>query len=318
MSSVSHLFIGGRVGKISTFIVISLFVLLLLAVLLSPLPRFNKPCSTVVVASDGQLLGARISADGQWRFPQNDTVPEKFRQCLIQFEDQYFRFHPGINFFAIGRAILQNAKAHRVVSGGSTITMQVARMAGNGKDRTIGNKLVEMLSALKLELRYSKRKILAIYASNAPFGGNLVGIEAACWRYFGHSARQLSWAEAATLAVLPNAPSLIFPGNNDQKLKIKRDRLLKKLLDKQIIEPLDYELAIRRSASGETVPVARPFVSPDRAPEKIESGRTRHHQHRLSVAAAGAGFGGRTQQSVGGTAHLQCSGHCGRCDATTR
>lgn len=232
-------------------------VVCLAAVLMAPMPRFNKPCSTVVLASDGQLLGARISADGQWRFPQSDTVPDKFRQCLIQFEDQYFRIHPGINPFAIGRAVVQNMKAHRVVSGGSTITMQVARMAGNGKDRTIGNKLVEMLSALKLELRYSKRKILAIYASNAPFGGNLVGIEAACWRYFGHSARQLSWAEAATLAVLPNAPSLIFPGNNDQKLKTKRDKLLKKLLNKKIIEPLDYELAV-----DEALP-QKPYPLPD-------------------------------------------------------
>lgn len=233
------------------------FSLLLLAVLLAPMPRFNRPCSTVVLSSDGQLLGARISSDGQWRFPQTDTVPEKFRQCLILFEDQYFRFHPGVNLFAIGRAIMQNARAHRVISGGSTITMQVARMAGNGKDRTMWNKLVEMLSALKLELRFSKRKILSVYASNAPFGGNLVGIEAACWRYFGHSARQLSWAEAATLAVLPNAPSLIFPGNNDQKLKIKRNKLLKKLLDQKIIEPLDYELAI-----DESLP-SKPFPLPD-------------------------------------------------------
>jgi penicillin-binding protein 1C len=248
---------GNLVKKKLTLLFITALAAFLAAVLLAPMPRFDKPCSTVALASDGQLLGARISADGQWRFPQSDTVPEKFRQCLILFEDQYFRFHPGINPFAIGRAVVQNRKAHRVVSGGSTITMQVARMAGNGKDRTVVHKLVEMLSALKLELRFSKRKILSIYASNAPFGGNLVGIEAACWRYFGHSAKQLSWAEAATLAVLPNAPSLIFPGNNDQKLKTKRDKLLKKLLDKKMIEPLDYELAI-----DEALP-QKPYALPD-------------------------------------------------------
>jgi penicillin-binding protein 1C len=231
--------------------------LFLLAVLLAPMPRFSKPCSTVVLASDGQLLGARIAADGQWRFPHNDTVSEKFQICLILFEDQYFRYHPGVNIFAIGRAVVQNLKAHRVISGGSTITMQVARMAGNGKKRTISNKLIEILSAIKLELWYSKRSILAIYANNAPFGGNLVGIDAACWRYFGHSSRQLSWAEAATLAVLPNAPSLIFPGNNDQKLKLKRDKLLKKLLDRKMIEPLDYELAIDEAIPG------KPYILPD-------------------------------------------------------
>lgn len=222
-----------------------------------PMPRFNKPCSTVVLASDGQLLGARIAADGQWRFPLGDTIPEKFKTCLIQFEDQYFYYHPGVNIIAIGRSLAQNIKAKRVVSGGSTLSMQVARMAGNGRKRSIGNKFLEMLSAIKLELFYSKSSILSIYASNAPFGGNLVGIEAACWRYFGHGASRLSWAEAATLAVLPNTPSLIFPGTNDQKLKVKRDKLLKKLLDRKIIEPLDYDLAL-----DEALP-EKPFPLPD-------------------------------------------------------
>ena len=232
-------------------------VILLILILSAPLPRFNKPCSTVVLAGDGQLLGARIASDGQWRFPSNDTVPEKFKTCLIQFEDQYFHYHPGVNLFAIGRSLVQNMKAKRVISGGSTITMQVARMAGNGRKRTICNKLIEILSALKLELFYSKQTILSMYASNAPFGGNLVGIDAACWRYFGHSASRLSWAEAATLAVLPNAPSLIFPGTNDQKLKIKRDKLLQKLLNRKIIDPLDCELAI-----DEAIP-EKPFALPD-------------------------------------------------------
>jgi penicillin-binding protein 1C len=238
-------------------IVLALLAVTLILVLFAPLPRFGKPCSTVVLAADGQLLGARIASDGQWRFPASDTIPEKFKTCLIEFEDQYFRIHPGVNLFAIGRAVMQNLRKKKVVSGGSTITMQVARMAGNGKKRTIGNKLVEMLSAMKLELLHSKKSILSIYATNAPFGGNLVGIEAACWRYFGHSASHLSWAEAATLAILPNAPSLIFPGSNDQKLKIKRDRLLKKLLDREIIDSLDYELALNEPVPG------KPFALPD-------------------------------------------------------
>jgi penicillin-binding protein 1C len=238
-------------------LLLALLAVLLLLILSAPMPRFNKPCSTVVLAADRQLLGARIAADGQWRFPSNDTVPDKFKTCLIQFEDQYFRYHPGINLFAIGRALAQNIRKKRVLSGGSTITMQVARMAGNGRSRTITNKLIEILSALKLELLYSKKSIISLYASNAPFGGNMVGIEAACWRYFGHSASRLSWAEAATLAVLPNAPSLIFPGTNDQKLKIKRDKLLKKLLDRKIIDPLDCELAI-----DEVLP-EKPFALPD-------------------------------------------------------
>ncbi len=240
-----------------TLLIVSLLVLL--AVLLAPMPRFSKPCSTVVLAFDGQLLGARIAADGQWRFPANDSVPEKYKICLIEFEDQYFQVHPGINLFAIFRALSQNIKAGKVVSGGSTITMQVARMAGNGRDRTITNKIAEILAALKLELFSRKQTILALYASNAPFGGNLVGLDAACWRYFGHASSQLSWAEAATLAVLPNAPSIIFPGNNDQKLKQKRDRLLQKLLDRKIIDPMDYSLAL-----DENIP-EKPYSLPDQS-----------------------------------------------------
>lgn len=234
-----------------------LLALVLMLMLLAPLPRFSKPCSTVVLASDGQLLGARIAADGQWRFPESDPISDKFKTCLIEFEDQYFYFHPGVNMVAIGRSFVQNVKAKRVVSGGSTITMQVARMARNGAKRTVVNKLVEMLSALKLELFFSKQSILSLYASNAPFGGNMVGIEAACWRYFGHDSSSLSWAQAATLAVLPNAPSLIFPGTNDQKLKVKRDRLLRKLLSRKIIDSLDCELAI------EEVLPEKPYALPD-------------------------------------------------------
>lgn len=246
----------GRKRHILRALAIALGLLLIL-VLIAPMPRFEKPCSTVVLAGNGQLLGARIAADGQWRFPSNDTVPEKFKICLLQFEDQYFYFHPGVNPVAIGRSFIQNIKAGRVVSGGSTISMQVARMAGNGRERTIVNKLTEMLSAFKLELFKRKQSILSLYASNAPFGGNLVGIDAACWRYFGHSAARLSWAEASTLAVLPNAPSLIYPGSNDEKLKVKRNKLLKKLLDKKIIDPLDFELAIEESLPG------KPFPLPD-------------------------------------------------------
>src|SRR5690606_26090201 len=107
------------------------------------------------------------------------------------------------------RAWRQNRRAGRVVSGGSTITMQVARMARGNQPRTYGEKLLEALLALRIEIRESKADILALFAENAPFGGNVVGLDAAAWRYYGRSADQLSWSESATLAVLPNAPSAI-------------------------------------------------------------------------------------------------------------
>lgn len=130
------------------------------------LPRtlFHTPYATVVTDRHGELLGARIAADGQWRFPVNDTVPEKFAKCLIAFEDRYYYRHWGINPLATGRALLQNIKAGRVVSGGSTLTMQTIRLS-RGERRTIGEKLIEMILATRLECRYSKAKILALYAS---------------------------------------------------------------------------------------------------------------------------------------------------------
>jgi penicillin-binding protein 1C len=126
-------------------------------VLLSPLPRFRSPLSTVVEANDGTLLGARIADDGQWRFPAGNKVPDKFEKSLVTFEDRFFFRHPGINPVSIVRAVAGNIKAGKIVSGGSTITMQVARISRGNRPRTYGEKIIEMLSALKLELFCSKR-----------------------------------------------------------------------------------------------------------------------------------------------------------------
>ncbi len=209
-----------------------------------PRPLFDDPYSTVVTSSDGSLLGARIAADQQWRFPALDSVPEKYEKCLLEFEDQYFYYHPGINPVALFRALVQNIKSGRVVSGGSTLTMQVCRMARGEKPRSVKNKMIEMIWALNLELRFSKKEILNLYASHAPFGGNVVGLDAAAWRYFARPVSELSWAESAILAVLPNAPSLIYPGRLDERLKQKRDRLLKKLFDSRDIDSITFQLSV--------------------------------------------------------------------------
>src|SRR5664280_1565244 len=158
---------------------------LITPVLLSPLPAFRAPLSTVVEAADGSLLGARIADDGQWRFPAMVKVPEKYEKSLLTFEDSWFYYHPGINPVSIFRALKKYIKARAVVSGGSTITMQVARISGGNKKRSYTEKFIEVLSALKLEMFRSKKKILQLYASNAPFGGNTLGLEAASWRYTG-------------------------------------------------------------------------------------------------------------------------------------
>ena len=241
-------------------ILIGGLAILLLAILVAPMPSFRAPLSTVVEADDGSLLGARVAADGQWRFPPPDSLPEKYITCLISYEDRWFRWHPGVNPVAVIKALTSNIRAGKTVRGGSTITMQVARMARGNPERTYGGKLIEMFSAVKLELFRSKKTILKLYAANAPFGGNTVGIEAAAWRYTGRGTADLTWAEAAMLAVLPNAPALIYPGRNPERLKEKRDRLLLTLVERGKIDSLTCELAM-----GEPLPEA-PHPMPSLAP----------------------------------------------------
>ncbi len=186
-----------------------------------PDPLFNDPVSTVVLDRGKRLLGAKISDDQQWRFPDIDSVPEKFTHAITCYEDKYFNFHPGVNLPALVRAGYLNIKNGKVISGGSTLTMQVIRMSRKNRPRSYFEKAIEIMMAFRLELTYSKREILHLYTSHAPFGGNVVGLEAAAWRYFGRESRNLSWAEAATLAVLPNSPGLIYPGRNPGPLLSK-------------------------------------------------------------------------------------------------
>jgi len=196
---------------------------------------FQDPVSTVLEDRNGYLLGAMIAEDGQWRFPPVKSVPDNFKIALLEFEDKRFYRHPGVDILAFGRAVVQNIKYRSVVSGGSTLTMQVIRLSRKGRNRGYLEKAIESFKAIMLESTASKDSILRLYASHAPFGGNIVGLEAASWRYFGKSPDKLSWAEAACLAVLPNSPSLINPGRNRDLLKAKRDRLLDRLYKKGFI-----------------------------------------------------------------------------------
>src|SRR5699024_8132293 len=155
--------------------------------------------------------------------------------------------HPGYNPVSMFKAMLANLKAGKIVRGGSTLTQQVIRLSREGKSRTYFEKAIELVLATRAELRYTKDEILRLYASHAPFGGNVVGLQMASWRYFGVSPNQLSWAESATLAVLPNAPGLIYPGRNKSALRKKRDFLLHKLYKNQKIDSLTYQLALKES-----------------------------------------------------------------------
>ncbi len=245
-------------------ILLILFAVWMCMFLIIPRSLFPESYSSLLYSSEGNLLGARIAPDGQWRFPPAKTLPPKFIKCLLTYEDKRFYWHPGIDIAALARALYIDIKAHKVVSGGSTITMQLARIARENQDRTLYEKAIEGCWALFIESTHSKKSILNLYASHAPFGGNVVGVETAAWRYFGRSAADLSWAESATLAVLPNSPGLIHPGRNRSELKTKRNKLLLALMHKGIIDSTEYELSCM-----EPLPEA-PVALPDDAPHLLE------------------------------------------------
>lgn len=230
---------------------------------LLPKPLFKVNYSLVLFDEKNNLLQAQIANDGQWRFPQSDSVPDKFKQCLITYEDKRFSYHFGVDFLALARAIKLNFTKQKTISGASTITMQVARMANKGK-RNVWNKVYEMLLAVRIECGFSKNEIINLYAAHAPFGGNVVGLEAASWRYYNRPSHLLTWAEAANLAILPNAPSIIHPSKNRSWLLRKRNQLLDQLLAEKIID-----LETNKLAKLEPIP-DKPLKLPQDAPHLIQ------------------------------------------------
>jgi penicillin-binding protein 1C len=222
-----------------------------------PEQLFSDPYSVVLEDRRGNLLSAAISTDGQWRFPEQRLVPGKFKRAIVLFEDKRFESHPGVDAWAFMRALRQNLQAGKIVSGGSTLSMQLIRLSRHNQPRTVWEKLIEAILAVRLELRYSKEEILAMYASHAPFGGNVVGLEAACWRYFGRNLMHISWSEAAMLAVLPNNPALIHLSKNRERLKSKRDALLMRLYRSGQLDRISYELACAEPIPESPLPLPR-------------------------------------------------------------
>ncbi len=232
-----------------------------------PARLFEDDYSFALTDRNGVLLGALLSEDEAWRFPPMGPVPEKFEKALLAFEDKRFYAHPGVDPLAMARAIRMNLASRGVRSGGSTITMQLARIGLGPGRRSFARKALETAVALKLELLHSKKWILRTFASRAPFGGNVVGLEAASWRYFGRAPSSLSWAESATLAILPNAPSLMRLDKNRDRLLAKRDRLLKRLRDSGAIDDAALALSL-----AEPLPPA-PYPLPEAAPHLLASAK---------------------------------------------
>ncbi len=194
-----------------------------------PLPK-ARDTSTLVVARDGTPLRAFADRNGVWRYPaMPESVSPLYLQALLNYEDRWFWKHPGINPSALLRAGGQWLRGGRIVSGGSTLTMQVARIL-DPHTRTPWGKAMQLLRALQLEVHLPKREILRLYLERAPFGGTIEGVEAASWAYLGKPASQLSQAEAALLAVLPQSPSRLRPDRHPEAARIARDKVLRRMV----------------------------------------------------------------------------------------
>ncbi len=234
---------NGRLAKSGVFLALLLVPAVLYISIPLPDPLFEPDYSTVVLDERGRILRMFLNGDDQWCFPHqgNADVPLVLEQAVLLFEDRRFYKHPGVDPLALFRAVYQNIRSWKVVSGASTLSMQVARMA-SPRRRTYLNKALETLQAMKIELHYDKKQILNLYLDHAPYGGNIVGYRAAAQRYFGKSPERLTWGEAATLAVLPNAPGLISPLADPEELRLRRDRLLKRLHNEGVMDAETFGL----------------------------------------------------------------------------
>ncbi|NWN51079.1 peptidoglycan glycosyltransferase PbpC [Pseudomonas sp. MAFF 301514] len=208
--------------------------LLWLADRIWPLPLPKDDLARVVLAEDGTPLWRFADANGVWRYPvQTREVSPYYLDALLTYEDRWFYQHPGVNPLALVRATWQNLTGARVVSGGSTLSMQVARLL-DPHSRTFHGKLRQLWRTAQLEWHLSKEEILNLYLNRAPFGGTLQGVAAASWAYLGKSPSQLTHAEAALLAVLPQAPSRLRPDRHPQRAQDARDKVLRRLAEFQV------------------------------------------------------------------------------------
>lgn len=225
-----------KVARITRWLAIPvvIIVVLLLADRLWPLPLKELQSARVVVAEDGTPLWRFADAHGVWRYPVTpEDVSPDYLQALLNYEDRWFWYHPGVNPFSVARAAWQYVSNGKVVSGGSTLTMQVARLI-DPRPRTFSAKLWQVWRAVQLEWHLSKRQILTLYLNQAPFGGTVEGVGAASWTWLGKPPSQLTRSEAALLAVLPQAPSWLRPDRWPDRAQAARNKVLARMAALQV------------------------------------------------------------------------------------
>ena len=228
-----------------------------------PVERLEPPPSVRVLDRNGRPLRYFLASDGMWRFPVTlDQVAPDLVAAIIDSEDRHYRIHPGVNPLAMARALWINLRSGRIVSGASTIPMQVARMA-DPSPRTVRAKFIETLRALQLSAHYSKDQILTWYLNLAPFGGNIVGVGAASWHYFDKDPSRLSLGEIALLSVLPRSPTRYNPLRHPDRAIQVRDRVLRRFLAQRTFDPRHISDALSRPllAAKQDIPRAAPHFS---------------------------------------------------------
>jgi len=243
----------------------AVLALIFARLLVGPLPAsaLYPPPSPVVHDRSGKPLRFFLAPDDQWRFYATlKELSPALVQSELAYEDRWFYFHPGVNPFALSRAFVQNLRSGEIISGGSTLTMQVARMLER-RPRTYRSKLIEIFRALQLEARYSKKQILAFYFNLAPYGGNIQGVAAASWLYFGKPPDRLGPAEIALLVALPQSPETRRPDLHPKAAKLARDRVLARLHSKGLISSEELRRAIDAPVpSGrKKLPMVAPHLS---------------------------------------------------------
>ncbi len=267
-----------RIARASLWALTAVNLLMLAGIALAfalPLPDRTTVPSAVVEYRDGRPAFVFLSPDDKWRLPvELDGVEPKLVEALVALEDKRFWSHDGVDGIAIARAAITNASAGRVVSGGSTLTMQLARLL-EPRPRTVRSKLIDMFRAVQLDLRLTKREILEAYLARTPYGGNVEGVESAAWSYFGHGARHLTPIEIATLLAVPQGPTRYAPRpGNAERLRARRDAILGKLVRAGVFSGVDARTALDEAAASP--PPARLRRMPREAPHAAFLLRARH------------------------------------------
>jgi len=218
-----------------------------------PLPnsKLFKANSVFVYSRDGELLRCFLSSDEYWRKPAKiSEISSLLKESVITCEDRWFNYHPGFNPVSLIGAAIDNMKSNKVVRGGSTITMQIARMM-EPKSRTVKSKIIEIVRAVQLELHYTKDELLELYFNLAPYGGNIEGVGAASFFYFGKEPSELTASQAALLTSIPNSPNRLRPDTEHENSVAKRDRILKIMYDAEVISIDDYNEALDENVGTE-------------------------------------------------------------------